>query len=168
MKLTQKQQDELRQWATEGLSLGEIQDRLRNQDVHLTYMEARLLMIELSVSLAEDAPEPEKPAPADDAPAATQPAGSGQDDGLDGEEFDDDEMPAPGNSSVKVDPDVITLPGAVASGKVTFSDGKVATWHVDGSGRLAVQPPEPGYQPPPADVPEFQRQLALEFRRMGY
>jgi hypothetical protein len=87
---------------------------------------------------------------------------------VDADGFDDEEMPQEGSSSVKLEADVITLPGAVASGKVTFSDGKVATWYVDGSGRLAVQPPEPGYQPPPADVPEFQRQLALEFRRMGY
>ena len=45
---------------------------------------------------------------------------------------------------------------ALASGKVTFSDGNRAEWYLDQAGRLGLVPQQQGYRPPAADVQQFQ------------
>ena len=81
----------------------------------------------------------------------------------------DEPLPADGGAStLSVSLDAITVPGTMVSGKVTFSDGKTEGWYVDQFGRLGLQPPEPGYQPPPTDIPAFQRELDRLLRQRGY
>jgi hypothetical protein len=63
--------------------------------------------------------------------------------------------------------DQITRPGAVVSGKVTFSDGNRAEWYLDQSGRLGLAPELAGYRPPAADVQQFQVALEAELSKMG-
>jgi len=63
--------------------------------------------------------------------------------------------------------DQIARPGALVSGKVTFSDGQKADWYLDQTGRLGVVPAQQGYKPPAADVQEFQMALQEELQRMG-
>ena len=67
-------------------------------------------------------------------------------------------LPAAGKVSVSVDQ--LTKPGAIVSGKVTFSDGQTADWYLDQTGRLGVVPKQQGYKPSAADVQEFQTALA--------
>jgi hypothetical protein len=64
--------------------------------------------------------------------------------------------------------DELTKPGAVLSGKVTFSDGQKADWYLDQMGRLGLAPEKPGYRPSEADLEEFQTQLDRELARYGF
>jgi hypothetical protein len=76
------------------------------------------------------------------------------------------EIPAiPGGVSVKVD--TVMRPGALVSGKVTFSDGNSAEWYLDQMGRLGLVPGQQGYRPSPADVQAFQEQLQQELQKLG-
>ena len=63
--------------------------------------------------------------------------------------------------------DQITRPGAIVSGKVTFSDGQTADWYLDQTGRLGVVPKQQGYKPSAADVQNFQIALQQEVAKMG-
>ena len=64
--------------------------------------------------------------------------------------------------------DQITRPGALISGKVNFSDGQIADWYLDQSGRLGVVPKVAGYKPTQADVQQFQLALQQEVAKLGY
>ena len=68
---------------------------------------------------------------------------------------------------VSVTVDQLARPGAIVSGKVTFSDGQSADWHLDQTGRFSVVPKQPGYKPSAADVQQFQVALQNELARMG-
>ena len=65
----------------------------------------------------------------------------------------------PATGSVNATIDNITLPGAMVSGKVTFSDGETAIWMIDQTGRPGLDPDTPGYRPSEEDLMEFQTQL---------
>jgi hypothetical protein len=71
-------------------------------------------------------------------------------------------------AGVSVAVDQIARPGAVVSGKVTFSDGVRAEWQFDQAGRLALAPQQPGYRPSAADLQQFQLTLESELSRMGF
>ncbi len=183
-KISAEQEQFIREQADADATLGDIQNGLRERfEVSLTYMEVRLLLIDLNVVLAEDRePEPEpEPEPQPKPTAAKAAGGPGDpaspeyaDGDADGEdsypgEYDQEmEGAGTGGGNVKLSTDLITRPGCLASGKVTFSDGKEGSWYLDGTGRLGIVPPEPGYQPSPQDIPAFQRQLAIEMQRLGY
>src|ERR1019366_2808515 len=72
---------------------------------------------------------------------------------------------APGKVALSVDQ--ITRPGAVVSGKVTFSDGTTAAWQLDQTGQLGLIAPQPGYRPPASDVQPFQMALEAELAKLG-
>jgi hypothetical protein len=63
--------------------------------------------------------------------------------------------------------DTLTLPGAMVSGKVTFSDGETAIWLLDRSGRPGLDPDTPGYRPTQEDILEFQKQLRVLLEKSG-
>jgi hypothetical protein len=71
-------------------------------------------------------------------------------------------------SAVSVSVDQITKPGTMISGKVTFSDGQLAEWYLDQTGRLGVVPKTAGYKPSAADVQDFQLALQQEVAKLGY
>jgi hypothetical protein len=77
------------------------------------------------------------------------------------------DAPLPGKK-VAVIVDQITRPGAIVSGKVTFSDGQLADWYLDQTGRLGVVPKQQGYKPAAADVQDFQLALQQEVAKLGY
>ncbi len=153
--LTAEQLALVEQWASEGANLNTIQDRLKSDfGLTLTYLDARLLMLETGVRLKEKekpkAPPPEPaPTPAQD-PAANE-AGDWQPPA-------NAESTSPG-ASLQVTVDQIALPETMVSGKVTFSDGTLATWFFDQSGRIGLGGVPQGYRPPQGDVPLFQREL---------
>jgi len=165
IKLTDEQITQVRAWAAEGETLNGIQKRLKTDlGLSATYLETRLLIGDLAIELEEWKPKPpeEKPEPAPedagDPPeeSSTLLDESGNPTGAGGS-----------TSKVKVAVDQITRPGSMVSGKVTFSDGKSAAWQVDQFGRLGLVRDDPTYQPPTADLPEFQRQLDMELRKLG-
>lgn len=155
-KPTPDQLQQVSRWVAEGATLSEVQSRLsREFGLSMTYMDVRFLVDDLG-AVIQDKPEPvpepaageapvdlaKEPAPADAAPAA------------------------PGKVAVVTD--TIARPGALVSGKVTFSDGQSADWYVDSEGRPGLVPSVPGYRPTDADIREFQVLLDAEFRRLGY
>jgi hypothetical protein len=78
--------------------------------------------------------------------------------------------PHPGGAAagVWVSVDQIARPGAVVSGRVTFSDGNQAAWYLDQTGRLGLVPEQAGYRPPQADLQQFQSALDSELTRLGF
>ena len=80
----------------------------------------------------------------------------------------DDELAPGGNVTVAVDK-VTLLPGAVASGSVTFSDGVTAKWVVDQYGRPGLtEVSKPGYRPTPADGQAFMQELGVALQKRGF
>ena len=170
-KLTKEQEQAVRKWADEGANLNEIQSRLKSEhDVTLTYFDARMLVVDLGLKLQEkkrDTPAEEKKEPAPSAPPMHETATDLSEDGaIEPEVMPPQGQPGAGKATVIVDQ--IAIPGTMASGKVTFSDGKTASWYVDQMGRLGLQAPEQGYKPPTADIPVFQRELDLALQRAGF
>jgi hypothetical protein len=166
MNLDDSQRKKVAEWIAQGLKLSEIQNRLAAElKVTMTYMDVRLLVDDLKLTPKDIEPakpsatiagpaastaQPNRPAAAQaSAPAAAQPA----------------EPTAKGGVSVSVDQ--LTRPGALVSGKVTFSDGNRADWYLDQTGRLGLVSQQAGYRPPAADVEQFQMALEKELSRLG-
>lgn len=161
MNLDEAQRQKVTEWIGQGLKLSEIQNRLNSDlGLRLTYMEVRLLVDDLKLT-PKDA-ERAKPVqsslatPAGPAPAAAKPGTT---------PLKKEEPVTAGGVSVTVDH--LARPGAVVSGKVTFSDGNRAEWYLDQSGRLGLVAQQQGYRPPAADVQQFQTALEAELSKMG-
>jgi len=148
-------------WIAEGAKLSEIQNRLAAEfGLKLTYMEARFLVDDLKLTPKD----PERPKvvepPATAQPPVAAPVSAGT------VPVADEVLPPA--SKVAVSVDQITRPGALVSGKVTFSDGQAADWYLDQTGRLGVVPKQAGYKPSAADVQQFQIALEREVAKLGY
>ncbi len=145
-KLTDEQKSALQQWAAGGASIADLQKRLRDDfDVAITYMDTRFLVLDLGIEIAEAPKEEKKPAAEEDVLSKPMPTGA-----------------------VTVTMDNIALPGALVSGRVTFSDGETAIWMLDQYGRPGLDADTPGYRPSQEDVMEFQKQLAELVRNDSY
>lgn len=163
MNLNDAQRQTVTGWVADGLKLSEVQNRLRAElDVRLTYMEVRLLVDDLKLKLTD----PEVPPPVVVAPVVAPTAVLNQ----------PIESPAtpiaplpPGAAagSVSLSLDQLARPGALVSGKVTFSDGMNADWYLDQSGRMGVVPQQQGYKPSAGDVQQFQLALEREMTKIG-
>lgn len=143
MTLTEEQKTTIFQWIQKGAGLPEIQKRLKDEfGITITYLEARLLADDLKLQFIEP-PEP----PKETVPPEVEPP------------------PLPGKLSLTIDQ--ITKPGAMVSGRVTFSDGEKAAWFLDQAGRLGLDPSTPGYRPGQQDVANFQAELERAARSQG-
>lgn len=142
-KITPEQIAALKQRAAEGASMSDLQRQLKEDFGHtLTYMDTRFLILDLGIELIEEKKAEEKK---DEMKPAPAPAGA-----------------------VSVTLDTLTLPGAMVSGKVTFSDGETGIWMLDQTGRPGLDPDTPGYRPSQEDVMEFQVQLRALIEKSGY
>src|SRR5471030_895142 len=156
MNLDETQRQTVTKWISEGAKLSEIQNRLLSEfKLKFTYMEVRFLVDDLKLTPKD--PEPPKVV----APPAADPA-----------KLTVEKNPAPEGtlpaSGVSVSVDQITKPGAMISGTVKFSDGQIADWYLDQTGRLGVVPKQAGYKPSAADVKDFQLALQQEVAKLGY
>jgi len=143
MQLTDEQKNAVAQWVAEGATLADVQRRLKDEcGAGLTYMDVRFLVDDLKLQLKEQP----KPSEAADRLAAAKQEG-------------ESERHAGPVGGVTVSMDAVTRPSALASGKVTFSDGETAEWMLDQTGRLGLNPSKPGYRPSEADVVAFQQEL---------
>lgn len=167
--LEENQKSAVAQWLAAGASLDEIQKRIKSDfGVHMTYLEVRLMVAELPQP-AE--PEPEEPIAEEESAAAeeeepvveTEPLPP-EDEGAGESEVPAEEKPA-GQVSVAVD--TIMIPGTLASGDVTFSDGKSGKWYLDQMGRLGLGKLPEGYRPSGEDWAVFQRLLMAELQARG-
>ena len=159
MNLNDTQRSQVSRWVADGMKLSEIQNKVASEfGLRLTYMEVRFLVDDLKLTLKD--PEPPKPAvlpPPPPAASIPAPAGSTP-----------LRAAAPAAGGVSVTVDQVAKPGAMVSGKVTFSDGQLADWYLDQTGRLGVVAQQQGYKPSQADVQEFQLGLEREIQKMGF
>jgi hypothetical protein len=154
-QLSPEQLAQVEHWAADGANLNQVQDRLKTEfGISLTYLDARLLMVDVGVRLQEKPREPEKVAVPAEAPPPED------------ESFADPSESSP-VSNVVLSADQVAIPGALISGQVTFSDGQTATWSLNQMGRLGLTGAPQGYQPPREDIPNFQQQLDLLMQRAG-
>lgn len=139
-QLTPEQVDSLKQLAANGATMPDLQKHLKDaHDIAVTYMDTRLLVLDLGIELVQEkVEEPKK----EETP----------------EVIDADATPV-GTGTVSVTMDTVTIPGAMVSGKAVFSDGEKATWMIDQQGRPGLDPDTPGYRPSQEDILEFQTQL---------
>jgi hypothetical protein len=167
MNLTEVQRQHVSTWIAQGAKLAEIQSRLAEEfGIKLTYMDTRFLVDDLKL-VPKDPERPKAPEPAPATPK--EPAALKATPIPEEEDLGGAPSPAPGSGGkVSVTVDQITRPGAIVSGKVTFTDGQAADWYLDQMGRLGVVPKQQGYKPSAADVQDFQLALQQEMAKMGY
>lgn len=164
-QLSAEQLAQVELWAAEGANLNQVQDRLRTEfGINLTYLDARLLMLDVGVRIKDKPKEVEKPAEPVPEEATALPA----DDETWNEDFDDATTETAPAVGIQMTADQIAIPGSLISGKVTFSDGVKASWFLDQMGRLGLSGAPQGYQPPPVDVPQFQQQLDILLQKSGF
>jgi len=185
MTLTPEQTAAVASWVAAGDNLSAVQKKLSEQfKVSMTYRDVRFLVDDLNLALIDPAPkvdasdvsktQPAKPA----APAkkgfidkAKEKLGLGAEApaGADEPDEEPDAVPA-GASTVSVTLDkVVLIPGALASGTVTFSDGVTGKWIVDNQGRPGfTQVSQPGYRPTPADGQAFMQELSAALQQRGF
>ena len=199
MTLTPEQKQAVASWIAAGDNLSVVQKKLAEEfKISLTYRDVRFLVDDLDLTLKDAAPKADatdlsKAAPAaaaTPAPAAEKKGffdkakeklGLGKtesadeslpadDPDLPPEDAFEDELPPAGAGAVKVEVDKVTLiPGAVASGSVTFSDGVTGKWIVDQYGRPGfTQISQPGYRPSAADAQSFMQELSVALQKQGY
>jgi hypothetical protein len=162
-QLSPEQLAQVEIWAADGANLNQVQDRLKTEfGITLTYLDARLLMLDVGVRIKDKPREPEKVEAA--APAPEQEAELDAED-AEVELANDEAAPA---GSLNMTTDQIAIPGALISGKVVFSDGQNASWFLDQMGRLELSGAPQGYQPPPQDIPLFQQHLDLFLQKAGF
>lgn len=180
MELTQEQKAAVAAWVEDGASLAEVQRRIRGEfGVPLTYMEVRLLVLDIGATPKEKPKPAEKPANQD----GDGLEGRGRSPSAPQDEFPEDtesssegpasaDLPPPDpadsllGGKVSVELDKVVRAGAAMSGSVTFSDGVTGSWMLDAYGRLALtKVSKAGYQPKREDLEAFQIELQ---RKLGY
>jgi hypothetical protein len=158
MNLDEGQKKKVTAWIAEGLKLSDIQKRIETEfGLRLTYLEARLLLNELQLSPKDQEIKPPPTSKTLDT-KTTGPAPAA--------ESGKPATPAVGRVAVAVDQ--VTRPGALVSGKVTFTDGQSAEWFLDQMGRLGFAPKQQGYRPSEADLETFQSELQNELQKLGF
>ena len=176
MKLTPEQSKAVAGWAAAGDNLSQIQQKLSAEfKVSIKYMDLRFLLDDLNVQLKDAAPKKDTllpsatPASGSVPPDAAAP-GAAEDGDLPADLADDDLPPAPGAARVTVTVDKVTLlPGALASGTMTFGDGVSGKWIVDNQGRPGItEISKPGYRPSPADAQAFMQELSRSLQQRGF
>ena len=198
MSLTPEQKQAVASWVATGDNLSAIQKKLSEQfQVSMTYRDVRFLVDDLNLELKDAAPKVDasdvtkSPPPPSAADRGGQPEkkgffdkakeklGMAKEPGAEPTEApleDDEEFePEPGEAAgaaanVSVNVDKVTLiPGALASGTVTFSDGVTAKWLVDQYGRPGFsEVSKPGYRPSPGDGQAFMQELSLQLQKRGF
>jgi hypothetical protein len=195
MNLTPEQKAAVASWVTAGDNLSAVQKKLAEQfQLSLTYRDVRFLVDDLDLTLKDAAPKVDasdvtkaQPAPkaagTAPSPRSAPPEKKGfldkakeklglakeeapEDAALDAEAEFEDELPPAGAGSVSIVVDKVTLiPGALASGSVTFSDGVTGQWVVDQYGRPGfTKISQPGYRPTPEDAQAFMQELSRSLR----
>jgi hypothetical protein len=198
MTLTPEQKQAVTSWVAAGDNLSNVQQKLREQfQLSMTYMDVRFLVDDLNLELKDPKPPantnnldkaPPVPSPGDTSGAkkgfldkVKEKVGLGTKDDAEDvasdlaeeEDLEAGSIPAEadlGVSTLKVAVDKVTLiPGALAGGSVTFSDGVTGKWIVDQYGRPGfTEISKPGYRPNAADAQAFVRELSAELQKRGF
>lgn len=155
MNLTDQQKETVKKWVAEGKGVSEIQRLLSSEfGIDMMYIDVRFLIDDIGAQIPSSGENA-----ADSAQEASPVDAEGPQSGSAGENEVQVENPGESSGGVRVTVSPIQRPGAVMSGDVVFSDGGMAEWVLDNSGRLGLNPSTPGYTPPQSDLPEFQQKL---------
>jgi len=171
MNLDDAQKQQVKAWIDEGLTLSQIQSKLASElGKSMTYMEVRFLMDDLKLKPNDKQPPSSVAPTVQPGPAPSEPAlGRGAKPTAEtrkGPPLSEPAGTAAGGVSVTVDR--VARPGALVSGRVTFSDGNSAEWYLDQLGRLGLAATQQGYRPSEEDVQSFQMQLQEELQKLGF
>ena len=171
MSLTPEQKQAVSDWIAAGDNLSAVQKKLSEQfKISMTYRDVRFLVDDLGLELKNAVPKvdasdvsktPPPPAPSADEADGLPSGGFPEDEGVPAQ-------PPAGTGTFSLEVDRIMRPGTMVSGAVTFSDGVSGKWALDQQGRLMLETPQKGYQPSPADIQTFQRELQVQLQRHGY
>ncbi|MFP6874226.1 MAG: hypothetical protein VCA55_12045 [Verrucomicrobiales bacterium] len=168
MDITDEQKAAVTAWVQQGEDLSAIQSRLKDElDITLTYVDTRFLLADLGLELTDDAEDDDESTipETDDAarePAEDEPGSDDAGDATDTPPVDDSPSGAAGEVSVTVDS--LTRVGTEFSGKVTFSDGECAAWHIDRTGQPRLDPVKEDYRPSEEDIAKFLAELHKALR----
>ncbi len=158
--LSEEQIATIRSWAEEGADLSDIQRKLGDElEIRVTYLETRFLLEDLKIELI---PEPE--------PVVEEEAEEEAVEDQEGEEPSaEEEIPGEpaGDVNVSVTIDTVQRPGAIVSGRVTFSGGSGAAWSLDQMGRLSMDADDPSYKPSEEELISFQHELQKAVQNSG-
>ena len=150
MSLTDSQKKMVSEWIDQGKTLAEVQ-RLLQQELGLsmTYMDVRFLIDDLDIELEKAQSEDSEEL---------------------GENVEEPEVVEEGLSQgVSMEVDAVTPPGALLSGRVTFSDGEALAWQLLSNGQLGLIPGDnPNYRPSPEDMQDFRTQMDELLRKKGF
>lgn len=152
MELSDSQKSSVIAWVQEGLSIADIQRKLREElEISMTYMDVRFLIDDLDIAVVQEVEEGEDAEGAEDAKPV-------------------EEAELVEEGGVVVEADAIMRPGSLVSGTVKFSDGKSLGWQLSATGQLGLIPDEddPEYRPSPEDLQEFQMQLQDVLQKKGF
>ena len=186
MEITESQRNQfIQKCLEEGMSLSQVQDQLAQQfQLHVTYMELRLLTAELQVNWEKQDARAVAARAARTPAAAQQPPPPREAPPANGEEQEawpqeEEESPLPpatpppaadgadntprGTTTVEISK--VVRPGASPSGTVQFGSGASGEWYVDAYGRLGFNADEGSSQPDQRDIQEFQAELQ---KALGY
>jgi hypothetical protein len=184
--LSPEQKQAVAAWVAGGDNLSAVQKKLFDQfKVSLTYMDVRFLVDDLDLKLKDAAPKPSADLGSQPPVAGGQPdARGGEKKGLldkareklglarepEAPADEEEDFGPEGGTAVTVTVDQKTLiPGAVASGSVTFSDGVTGKWIVDNYGRPGfTEISQPGYRPSAADGQAFMQELSAALQKRGF
>jgi len=196
MSLTPEQKAAVVSWVAAGDNLSAVQKKLSEQfKISLTSRDVRFLVDDLNLELKDAAPKIDtsdvtkaQPPPSPSTPAAEKkgffdkakeklglaketPAEEDElppEDEFAEEDFADAAPAGAGNVAVTFDK-VTLIPGALASGSVTFSDGVTAKWIVDQYGRPGfTEVSQPGYRPSAGDAQSFMQELSRALQQRGF
>lgn len=174
MELNEEQKASVARWYACGATLDEMQKRIKSEfGIHLTYFDLRMLVADLPPPAEKEEPSDEPAAaqppsadvPPEAAPVEGESAAEPADEALPVDETTQEATPI----DVSVTVDQITIPGTMASGDVTFSDGKTGKWYLDQMGRLGLGGDglPPGYRPSQPDMVLFQQRLMETLQSRG-
>jgi hypothetical protein len=158
VELNEQQKQKVKEWVKEGLTLSDIQKKLREEfNISVTFLDLRFMVLDLGLAVSDkqsaNAVELNKN-------GTTQKSA---------QEVIADEADSKGIAGkVTVELDRVVKAGAIVSGNVTFSDGVSCAWSLDQFGRLALSASQPGYRPSQSDLEEFQTELTRMLERRGF
>ncbi len=158
MSLTDSQKKTVSDWIDQGKTLAEVQRLLQQEfSLPMTYLDVRFLIDDLDIELEKAQPvELEEAQPEDSGESSEK---------VEEPEVVDEVV----SHSVSMEVDAVTPPGALLSGRVTFSDGESLSWQLMSNGQLGLIPgDDPNYRPSPEDMQDFRSQMDDLLRKKGF
>jgi hypothetical protein len=167
MNLDEANRKKVAEWIAQGMKLSEIQNRISSElGLTMTYMDVRFLVDDLKLTPKDPEPAKVPATPSVLSADKKSPAGPASPGIANPSPLPETEKAGSGGVSLTVDQ--LARPGAIVSGKVTFSDGNRAEWYLDQSGRLGLIAQQQGYRPPQSDLTQFQAALDRELSKLGF